>query len=231
MLQRSKSPKPAVPGASPTPLPGDAPGETDPDAVPARRPRRPRPVPTATAAPAVDAADLVAEVAPSAPPAAPDEASGTAVTLPAAAPDARTPVAPPAPSLMEKTMSQTTKTTENLFKAAEEAAEFGRGNVEAMTKATQLYVAGVQDLSKQTMALMQGLTEHAMEGAKALAGVKSLKDATEIQTNYTRAALEKTMTETTKLQEASLKLVETSMAPITARMTLAVEKMAKPLAA
>ncbi|MCA3320659.1 MAG: phasin family protein, partial [Roseomonas sp.] len=36
---------------------------------------------------------------------------------------------------MEKNMDQMTKGAESIFKAAEEAAEFGRGNVEAFTKA------------------------------------------------------------------------------------------------
>jgi phasin family protein len=132
---------------------------------------------------------------------------------------------------VEMTMDQATKTTEGLFKAAEEAAEFSRGNLEAVAKATQVYVAGVQDLGKQTLALVQGLADHTVAGAKALTTVKSLKEAADIQATYARAALEKSFSETAKLQEAALKLAEASFAPISARMTLAVEKFSKPLAA
>jgi hypothetical protein len=39
------------------------------------------------------------------------------------------------------------------------------------------------------------------------------------------------MNDTAKLQEAAMKLAETTMEPLTARLTLAMEKMAKPLAA
>ena len=46
-------------------------------------------------------------------------------------------------------MEQMTKAAEGLMKAAEEAAEFGRGNIEAFTKAAQIYAAGSQDLGKQ----------------------------------------------------------------------------------
>jgi phasin family protein len=132
---------------------------------------------------------------------------------------------------MEKSVTDVTKATEGLFKAAEEAAEFGRGNAEAVAKATQLYVAGVQDLGKQTFAMLQGLSDHAIESAKALSGVKSLKEAADLQTSYTRAALEKTFSDSAKLQESVLKLAEASFAPLSARMTLAVEKMSKPLVA
>lgn len=134
-----------------------------------------------------------------------------------------------AQTTVEKNMDQANKAAEGLFKAGEQAAEFSRGNAEAMAKATQVYFAGVQDLSKQTMALFQGLSEHAVESAKALSTVKSLKEATEIQTNYTRAAMERTMSETAKLQEASLKLFEASFAPLSARMSIAVETMSKPI--
>ncbi len=132
---------------------------------------------------------------------------------------------------MEQGMAKATKSSEDLMKAAQDAVEFSRGNVEAMTQATQTYMAGVQDLSKQTFAMVQGLAEHAMEGAKALAAVKSLKEAADVQSAFAKAGLERAMSETAKLQEATVKLVETAAAPITARATLAFEKVSKPIAA
>lgn len=131
-------------------------------------------------------------------------------------------------TFMETPMQQANKAAETMMKAAEEAAEFGRGNVEALTKATQIYVAGVQDLGRQTFAIMQGLTDHALEGAKALSGVKSLHEAAQIQSNYARAAVEKSVAESAKLGEAALKLTEEAMAPLTARVTLASEKVFRP---
>jgi len=132
---------------------------------------------------------------------------------------------------MEKNMDQMTKGAEGIFKAAEEAAEFGRGNVEAFTKAAQTWASGSQDLARQYMALAQGLTDHAMEGAKALSSVKSVNEAAELQAKFAQAALEKMVAEGTKLQEASVKLAESAFAPVNARMTMAMEKLAKPLAA
>lgn len=155
------------------------------------------------------------------------ETAQAAASRPAAAVPAQARVA------MENGMEQVSKTTGGLFKAAEEAAEFGRGNVEAVAKATQVYVAGVQDLGKQAMAVFQGLTDQAVEGAKALSTVRSLKEAAEIHATLTRSAIERSITETAKLQEAALKLAEQSFAPLSARMTIAVEKFAsvRPLAA
>ncbi|TCZ65584.1 phasin family protein [Roseicella aquatilis] len=180
---------------------------------------------------AVAAAPLAHPVAQTVPLAAPQAAPlvATVATPPAGTP---VPAVTAQPRMtMEKTMEQVTKTTEGLLKAAEQAAEFSRGNVEAVTKATQIYVAGVQDLGKQTFAMVQGLTDHTVAGAKALGTVKSLKEAAEIQATFARAALEKSFSESAKLQEAALKLAEASFAPISARMTLAVEKFSKPVAA
>lgn len=132
---------------------------------------------------------------------------------------------------MEKGMEQMTKQAEGFFKAAEEAAEFGRGNFEAMTKSAQIFAVGMQDLGKQVFAVSQALTDHALESAKALAAVKSLKEATDIQAAFAKASMERSLNEAAKLQEATFKLAETAAAPITARVNLAVEKLAKPLAA
>jgi len=132
---------------------------------------------------------------------------------------------------MEKGMEQINKGAEGLMKAAEEFAEFGRGNVEAFTKAAQTWAVGTQDLARQAVAIAQGLTDQTLEGAKALAAVKSLNEAAEVQAKFAKAAMEKAVAESAKLQEAVFKLTEQSVAPISARLTVAMEKMTKPLAA
>jgi hypothetical protein len=64
-----------------------------------------------------------------------------------------------------------------------------------------------------------------------MAAVKSLKEAADIQAAFAKASMERSMSEAAKLQEASFKLAEQAYAPLTARMSLAVEKFGKPLAA
>jgi phasin family protein len=131
----------------------------------------------------------------------------------------------------EKGMDPVKQAANGMFKAAEEAAAFGRGNVEALAKSTQAYVSGVQDLSRQAAAMVQGLTEQALEGAKALGAARSLKEATGIQANLARSAFERAIGDATKLQETALKVAEQSFAPLSERMTLAVEKLGRPIAA
>ena len=49
----------------------------------------------------------------------------------------------------------------------------------------------------------------------------------DLQASLARSTMEKTLAESGKLTDASFKLTEQAIAPITARVTLAVEKFAK----
>jgi phasin family protein len=113
------------------------------------------------------------------------------------------------------------------MKTAEEFVAFGQGNLEAFAKSGQIWAAGVQDLQKQMAATAQASFDEAVSTFKAMTTAKSLKDAFDLQTNLARGAIEKTLAESGKLTDASLKLTEQTLAPITARVTLAVEKFAK----
>lgn len=132
---------------------------------------------------------------------------------------------------MEKSMEAANKAATDMMKVAEDAVEFNRGNFEAITKASQAYVTGVQDLSRQTMAMFQTMSEQAIEGMKTLSSAKSLKEAADFQATFAKASLERAMNDGVKLQETAMKVAETSIEPIAARMTAAMEKMAKPIAA
>jgi phasin family protein len=123
------------------------------------------------------------------------------------------------------------KNANGVFKAVEDVVEFGKGNVEAAIKANQILVAGLQDLSKTVAANTQGLIEEGMANARALASVKSVKEAMDLQSAFLRSAMEKTMANAMATQQHGLKLAESAFAPVADRAKLAIEKFAKPLAA
>ena len=110
---------------------------------------------------------------------------------------------------------------EAFSKASTGAAEFGRGNLEAAAQSAQAYLTGMQDLGRRYAAAVQGLTQHALEGGQAFAGVKSLQDAMALQANLARASVERTLGEGAKLQQAALSLTEQVYAPLTRRATAA----------
>ncbi len=128
---------------------------------------------------------------------------------------------------LELTQVKVKEGMEMAMKTAEEFVTFSQGNVEAVVKSSQIWTAGVQDLSKQVAATAQATFDETLANFKALTSVKSLKDAFELQASFARAAMEKAMAESGKLTDASFKLTEQTLAPITARVSVAVEKFAK----
>jgi phasin family protein len=126
-----------------------------------------------------------------------------------------------------ETQAKMKEGVEKAMKTAEELMAFSQGNVEAMVKSGQIWAAGMQDISKQVAATAQASFDESLSTFKALTSVKSLKDAFDLQSSFARAALEKTLAESGKLTDASVKLTEQALAPITARVTMAMEKFAK----
>src|SRR5262245_28094044 len=131
---------------------------------------------------------------------------------------------------LEKAQSEVKANVEKAVKTAEEFLTFGQGNVEAVLKSSQIWAAGVQDLSKNFAATAQAQFDQTLATFKALAGVKSLKEAVDLQTSLARSSLEKAVSEAGKITDASLKLAEQTLAPLSARVTLAVEKFGRPSA-
>jgi phasin family protein len=127
----------------------------------------------------------------------------------------------------ETTQAKVKEGMEKAMKTAEEFVTFSQGNVEAVVKSSQIWATGMQDISKQVAASAQATIDETMATFKALSAVKSLKDAFELQAAFARSAMEKTMAESGKLTDASFKLTEQALAPITARVSAAVEKFGK----
>lgn len=124
----------------------------------------------------------------------------------------------------QKTQAEVKMKMEKAMKTAEEFVTFGQGNVEAFMKSSQIWATGLQDISKLFAATAQAQFDETVSTFKALSGVKSIKEAMDLQSTFARSSLDKAVAETTKLTDASMKLAEQALAPITARMTLAAEK-------
>lgn len=136
-------------------------------------------------------------------------------------------VAEEAGAFIKTTQTTVNQGMEKTMKTAEDFLAFGQGNMDAFVKSSQIWAAGMQDISKQVAASAQASFDEAMAAFKAMSGIKSPKDAMDMQANLVRSNLEKAVAETGKITDASLKLAEQAFAPITAQMNAAVEKFAK----
>lgn len=127
----------------------------------------------------------------------------------------------------EKTQAEVKANMEKAMRTAEEFMTFGQGNVEAVMRSGRIWAEGMQDLGKSFAATAQAQFDQTMSTFKALAGVKSLKEAIDLQATLARSSVETAVNETSRFTDASLKLAEQAFAPISQRVTLAAEKFGR----
>src|SRR5271165_1963494 len=140
-----------------------------------------------------------------------------------------------APALYETAVKPTlainpTTSTQGLntmINSAKDFVAFGKANFEAITASGKIWAAGVQDLTKQFVSTVTASYEESIALAKALSAAKSVKEAIDLQSTRGMASIARAVAESKSLADASVKLTEQAMAPLTARVALAVESLAK----
>ena len=113
------------------------------------------------------------------------------------------------------------------MQTTEQLVNFGQGNVEALVKSSQIFTTGLQDLGKLMAASAQATMDDAMTAFHAMTSVRSLKDAADLQASLARSAMEKALTQSNQVAETSFKVAEQVFAPISGRMSLAVQSFGK----
>ncbi|MCS6922209.1 MAG: phasin family protein [Elioraea sp.] len=116
-------------------------------------------------------------------------------------------------------------------KQFEAVVELGRGNLEAMLKATSVLTEGMQEIARTLLAAQQTAFDETMANAKALASAKSLREAMDLQMTFAKSAMDKLVAEAGKLSEHGAKLAEKAFAPVAERVNAAVTTLTRPLAA
>jgi len=122
------------------------------------------------------------------------------------------------------TLNQGMKT---MMKSTEDFVAFSQANLEAFVKSGQIWSAGMQELTKQFASSAKASFDESVSTFKAISTAKSVKEAMDLQSTFAKATIEKAMAESNKLTDASIKLTEQTLAPITERVTLAVETFGK----
>ena len=126
---------------------------------------------------------------------------------------------------------QVEKASETLFKRYDEAASFGKANVDACVTCSTVFAKGVESMSKELMGLAQSTVEANVATTKALFGAKTLRELIDLQTEFSRSRFDSLVAESAKLTELSMALANETIEPIQARMNATVEKLMKPIAA
>lgn len=129
------------------------------------------------------------------------------------------------------TKEQVEKVSEAVFKGYDQFAAASKDNLEAVVASGNIVAKGVEGLSKEVFALAQSSFEASLNATKALFGVKSLREAIDLQAELSRSQFDKLTADSAKLAELSVKVANEAFQPIQARVNQAVEKMMKPIAA
>jgi phasin family protein len=108
-----------------------------------------------------------------------------------------------------------------------EATEFAKGNVEALVESSKIFAAGVQDLSKTYVEEAKTAYETVTADVKEFAAVKSPTELFQLQGKIARRNFDALVAAGTKNTDAFVKLATDAFAPITGRVTLAADKLAK----
>ena len=113
----------------------------------------------------------------------------------------------------------------------DELAAFNKGNVDAFVAAGTAAAKGFEALSQELIAYNQKTVEASVATAKALLGCKTVHELVELQSDLARKGMDEWLAEGTKLSELTVKVANETAEPLSSRLTEAVDRFMKPLAA
>ena len=108
---------------------------------------------------------------------------------------------------------------------ASEYGEFTKGNLEAVVESGKILAAGLQDMGKAYVAEGKSAVETVTADVKEIAAVKTPADFFKLQGEIMRRNFDAAVAATSKSSEAMVKLAGDAFAPISTRVSLAVEKV------
>jgi hypothetical protein len=106
-----------------------------------------------------------------------------------------------------------------------EMGEFTKGNVEAVIESGKIFAEGCQEIGSTIVAESRTAFETMTGDIKELAAAKSPTDFLKIQGDMVRKSFDSAVAYGSKNSEAWLKLMSDAAAPLSGRMSLAVEKV------
>lgn len=111
--------------------------------------------------------------------------------------------------------------------AATEAGEFAKGNAEALVESGKILVEGLKGLGSELVEESKTAFSTVTADVKELAAIKSPADFFKFQSELLRRNFDAAVAYSAKSTEAAVKLANEVVAPLSTRVSLAVEKVSK----
>ena len=128
-------------------------------------------------------------------------------------------------SMMSEAQAKAKEAFEKSSTMLGDYAEFAKGNVEAVVESGKVLTEGLQDMGTNFVAESRSMFETVSADVKEMAAAKSPTDLIQLQSEMFRKSFDSAVAYGSKNTEAMLKIASDAMAPISGRMTLAVEKV------
>lgn len=128
---------------------------------------------------------------------------------------------------MEQAQTALRDGMQKAIKTAEELVSFSQGNIEALARSGQIIASGMQDIGQTVAAATKTSMDETVSTFKALASVKSFKEAFDLQSSLLRGAMERAVAQSGHFTETTMKLSEQAFAPLNARIAVATEKFGR----
>jgi phasin family protein len=100
-----------------------------------------------------------------------------------------------------------------------------RETIETVAQAGKIYGEGLQGLAKHAAEVSRVQFEDSMAHLRSLTGVKSVTDLLHLQAEFARTTASRALTETSAFVDEYLKVTTQAVAPVTARVREAAEKV------
>ena len=104
---------------------------------------------------------------------------------------------------------------------------FNKGNLEAVVESGKILAGGIQDMGRTYVAEAKTAFATITADVKEVAAVKSPTELFQLQGKMMRRNLDNVMSYTSKNTETMVKLANDAFAPLSSRISLAVEKVRK----
>ena len=100
---------------------------------------------------------------------------------------------------------------------------------DALVRSSEILARGAEALGKEYFAFAQDTATANSEAAKALLAARSLQEVADLQSRIVRTNIDKSVDESGKLSEMSLKIASEAFEPLQKQISVAVEAAIKPL--
>lgn len=111
--------------------------------------------------------------------------------------------------------------------AAGDAGEFAKGNIEAMVESGKIFASGIQSMGRDYVEESKSGFETITADMKKIAAVKSPTEFFQLQGELIRRNIDTAIAFSSKSSEKMVKLSNDTIAPISSRVSVAVDKVSK----